>query len=100
MYGITLNNTNKYSSFSVLHFIILISGSKSVKFVQKLCIFLKFLTLEGTLAAGKIVEENSFFNATKIFPEKPAKPTLARANRSILDPVTTTCFCNRQPTLA
>ena len=28
-------------------------------------------------------------NATKIFPKKPAKPTLARANHSILDPVTT-----------
>ena len=28
---------------------ILISGSKSVKFVQKFRIFLKFLTLEGTL---------------------------------------------------
>ena len=39
----------KYSSFlsfSVLHFIILISGSKSVKFAQKFRIFLKFLTLE------------------------------------------------------
>ena len=40
----------KYSSFSVLHFIILISGSKSVTFAQKFCIFLKFLTLEGALA--------------------------------------------------
>ena len=39
----------KYSSFSVLHFMILISGSKSVKFAQKFRIFLKFLTLEGTL---------------------------------------------------
>ena len=43
----------KYSSFclsfSVLHFIILISGSKSVNFAQKFRIFLKFLTLEGTL---------------------------------------------------
>ena len=38
-----------WSSFSVLHFIILISGSKSVKFAQKFRIFLKFLTLEGTL---------------------------------------------------
>ena len=28
---------------------ILISGSTSVKFAQKFCIFLKFLTLEGTL---------------------------------------------------
>ena len=36
-------------SFSVLHFIILISGSKSIKFAQKFRIFLKFLTLEGTL---------------------------------------------------
>ena len=45
-------------------------------------------------------EENSFFNATKIFPRKPAKPTLARANHSILDPVITTCFCNHQQTLA
>ena len=49
---------------------------------------------------GKIVEENSFFKATKIFPKKPAKPTLVRANHSILDPVTATCFCNDQPTLA
>ena len=38
-----------WSSFSVLHFIILISGSKSVKFAQNFRIFLKFLTLEGTL---------------------------------------------------
>ena len=44
------------------------------------CIYLK---------SGKIAEENSFFNATKIFPKKTAKPTLARANHSILDPVTT-----------
>ena len=46
----------KYSSFlsfSVLHFIILISGSKSVKFAKKFCIFLKFLTLEGTLGVGE-----------------------------------------------
>ena len=35
----------------------------------------------ANLKSGKIVEENSFFNATKIFPIKPAKPTLARANR-------------------
>ena len=54
------------------------------------CIYLK---------SGKIVE-NSFFNATKIFPKKPTKPTLARAIHSILDPVTATCFCNHQPTLA
>ena len=33
----------------VLHFVILISGSKSVKFALKFRIFLKFLTLEGTL---------------------------------------------------
>ena len=39
----------KYSSFLVLHFIIFISGSKSVKLAQKFRIFLKFLTLEGTL---------------------------------------------------
>ena len=43
----------KYSSFcldfSVSHFTILISGSKSVKFAQKFRIFLKFPTLEGTL---------------------------------------------------
>ena len=56
-----------------------------------ICIYLK---------SGKIVEENIFFNATKIFPENPAKPTLARANHGILDPVTTTCFGNHQPTLA
>ena len=36
-------------SFSVLHFVILISGSKSVKFAQKFRIFLNFLTREGTL---------------------------------------------------
>ena len=34
------------SSLSVLHFIILIVGSKLVKVAQKFCIFLKFLTLE------------------------------------------------------
>ena len=41
-------------SFSVLHFIILpvISGLKSVKFALKFCIFLKYLTLEGTLAVA------------------------------------------------
>ena len=32
-----------------MHFVILISGSKSIKFAQKFRIFLKFLTLEGTL---------------------------------------------------
>ena len=52
------------------------------------------------LKSEKIVQENSFLNATKIFPKQTAKPTLARANHSILDPVTTTCFCNHQPTLA
>ena len=52
------------------------------------------------LKSGEIVEENSFFNATKIFPKKPAKPTLARANHTVLDPVTTACFCNHQPTSA
>ena len=52
------------------------------------------------LTSGKILQENSFFNETKILPKKPAKPTLARANHSIPDPVTTTCFCNHQPTLA
>ena len=41
-------------SFSVLHFIILISGSKSAKLAQKFCIFLKFLTLEGTLPYSTI----------------------------------------------
>ena len=35
--------------FSVLHFIIIISGSKSVKCAQKFRIFFKFLTVEGTL---------------------------------------------------
>ena len=40
----------KYSSFSVLHFIILIPGSKSGKFAQKFRIFLKFLTLRGNTA--------------------------------------------------
>ena len=46
-YSLTL----KYSSlnFSVLLFIILISGSKSVKFALKFRIFHKFLTLEETL---------------------------------------------------
>ena len=34
---------------SVLHFIIVIAGIKSVKFAQKFRIFLKFLTPEGTL---------------------------------------------------
>ena len=42
---------SKYSSFLFkffsFAFIILISGSKSAKFAQKFCIFLKFLTLEG-----------------------------------------------------
>ena len=46
----------KYSSFllsfSVLHCIILISGSKSVKFAQKFRIFLKCLSLEGTSVTG------------------------------------------------
>ena len=42
---------SKYSSFSVLHFIILISGSKLVKFAQKFHIFLKVVTLVGTLRA-------------------------------------------------
>ena len=39
----------KYSSFLFKFFLILISGSKSVKFAQKIRIFLKFRILEGTL---------------------------------------------------
>ena len=41
----------KYSSFlfKFFTFAFLFSGSKSVKFAQKFLIFLKFLTLEGTL---------------------------------------------------
>ena len=44
----------KYLSYSVLHFVILISGSKLVKFARKFRIFHKFLTLslEGTLVKG------------------------------------------------
>ena len=49
----------KYSSFclsfSVLHFMILIFGPKSVKFAQKFRIFLEFFTLEGTLLSGKSI---------------------------------------------
>ena len=45
-----------------MHFIILVSGSKSVKVAQKFRIFLNFLTLEGTLpvsitgAFGRLVD--------------------------------------------
>ena len=46
-----------------MHFIILISGSKSVKFAPKVCIFLKFLTLEGTLIT--ILLEYGTDNGTK-----------------------------------
>ena len=48
-YSLALKYSSFCLSFSVLHFMILISGSKSVKLAQKFCIFLKFLTLEGTL---------------------------------------------------
>ena len=48
-YSLALKYSSFLFKFSVLHYIILISGSKSVKFAQKFCIFLKFLTLEGTL---------------------------------------------------
>ena len=51
-YSLALKYSNLLLSFSVLHFIILICGSKSVKFAQKFRIFLKFLTLEGTLVLG------------------------------------------------
>ena len=50
----------KYSSFSVLHCIILISGSKSVKFAQKFRIFLKFLILEGTLMVSHFMSDCSY----------------------------------------
>ena len=44
-----------YLSFSVLHFIIIICGSKSIKLAQKFRIFLKFLTQEGTLLVIALV---------------------------------------------
>ena len=52
-YSLTLKYSSFLLSFSVLHFIILISGSKSEKFAQKFRIFLKFLTPEGTLLLRK-----------------------------------------------
>ena len=42
-------------SFSVLHFMILISGAKSVNFAQKFRIFLKFFTLVGTLLCSIVI---------------------------------------------
>ena len=63
----------KYSSFSVLHFIILISGLKSVKFAQKFLIFLKFLTLEGTLLAYDEYARNTsmvFLLLSSFVPDK------------------------------
>ena len=48
-YSLALKYSRFCLSFPVLHFILLMSGSKSVKFAQKFLIFLKFLTLEGTL---------------------------------------------------
>ena len=48
-YSLALKYSGFCLSFSVLHLIILISGSKSVKFAQKFRILLKFLTLDGTL---------------------------------------------------
>ena len=56
---------------------ILISGSKSVKFAQKFRIFLKFLTLEGTLASSgfniKLDDKSTFprlaSGSMKLWPE-------------------------------
>ena len=48
-YSLALKYSTFLRSFSVLHFVILISGSKSIKFAQKFRIFLKFFTVEGTL---------------------------------------------------
>ena len=45
----------KVFQFCILH-IILISGSKSVKFAHKFRIFLEFLTLEGTLASTLVLD--------------------------------------------
>ena len=47
-YSLALKYSSFLFTFSVLHYIILISGSKSVKFSLKFRTFLKFLTLEGT----------------------------------------------------
>ena len=51
-YATTIFQTSVTGIFGEIEtlFIISVSGSKSVKFAQKFCIFLKFLTLEGTLA--------------------------------------------------
>ena len=57
-YSLALKYSSFCLSFSVLHFIILISGSKSVKFAQKFRIFLKFLTLEGTLIGNVGLQPN------------------------------------------
>ena len=51
-YSLALKYSKFSLSFSALHFIILIYDSKSKKFAQKFRIFLKFLTLEGTLIIG------------------------------------------------
>ena len=48
-YSLALKYLSFSVSFSVLHYILLISDSKSVKFAQKFHIFFKFLTLQGTL---------------------------------------------------
>ena len=48
-YSLVLKYASFLVKFLVLHFIILISRLKSAKFAQKFRVFLKFLTLEGTL---------------------------------------------------
>ena len=53
-YSLALTYSNfllKYFSFAFYN--IFISSSKSVEFAQKFRIFLKFLTLEGTLVWGR-----------------------------------------------
>ena len=55
-YSLALKYSSFSLSFSVLHFIILISGSRSMKFAQKFRIFPKFLTLEGTLMVLAFVQ--------------------------------------------
>ena len=57
-----------------MHFIILISGSKSVKLAQKFRIFLKFLTLKGTL----LTTVNKFDTSTTTVGKLASRTVFAR----------------------
>ena len=63
---------------------ILISGSKSVKFAQKFRIFLKFFTLEGTLITSVALYPLSYREVVAILHKMTVKNPRRRLRQNII----------------